>query len=157
MNNVRSGLYCGLLYSIPLVFWVASQTAYSRSSVDWINISRNGVQSLWFLQMLAVAVIIPWLGWRESWQQGVVATLVMISVSLPLVAIAWLSGAADAMTLSDSLLVVVGLAIVMLLLIRLLDRLTVGTQIKVSARASMQIGTCCALWLFHDTLLTWLY
>lgn len=153
MNAVRQGLLLGLAYSLPLVVWSGSRWQPGPAAMvaaDW----RLTVETLLLVQALVSVLYVPaWTGRVTVWEQGL-GLLLLQWVPLPLLALAWLAGALDADQLCLGPL---GLAVGggwLIMVARLLDRLTGRWQRL--ALAVLQGITAAGIWAFRAEWLAWL-
>lgn len=147
IKPVRLGLYLGLGYSLPVVVWLIG--TYSRQSVSGLDWSLPVSTVLGVVQAIAVVIFVPWCAERADWREGSSGILMFLVVPLPLLAICRLAGTVTVAQLLILQLSLLGLALLLWILSRLLIVLLPGWSRQASI-AVLQGVALTLLWLWRE-------
>ena len=147
MNTLRSGVIAGLAYSLPVTIWLLTSLVWHADRV--VPLVTQALTALFLAQALALVVFVPWFAERSGWRLALAALWLLLSFPLPLLAMAWATGAMDAAHLSLMESALVGFAVLLLGTAKGLVRLTSG-QIRRFTITGLQLGTAALLWRFRE-------
>ena len=153
-NQARDSLYLGLLYSLPLMLWVAGQLDPTPGG-SGADVALRCAQILVLVQSIMLACVAPWYAWDSRWQDGLTGLLIVLLVPLPLVAVIWLTGAADASTLVLAQAGLVSLAALLLALGKLVAHAVPSGVFSAIAVTSLQVCAVAAAWILRHEWLAW--
>lgn len=143
MSRTRAGFWIGWLCAICVLVWalgkfvaMADMNAFRAEGVV------NGVRGLWTAQALTLCFFVCHDTNDGGWRERLSASLVLILTPLPLLAVGWLMGAAEVLTLlAGVLLLGAGSALLTLAAhgITRITRLTRGGLLSHNLLAFLQI------------------
>jgi len=150
VNTLRSGVIAGLAYSLPVMIWLLTSLAWQTDRVN--PLVAQALTALFLAQALALVAFVPWFAEQSGWRMALPALWLLLSFPLPLLAMAWATGAMDAAHLSLAQGALLGFAVLLLGAARGLLGLTKG-QVRRFAMVGLQLGAAALLWRFRDAWL----
>ncbi len=150
MNRLRSGVIAGLAYSLPIMIWLLTSLALHADRV--VPLVTQALTALFLAQALALVAFVPWFAEQGGWRIALPALWLLLSFPLPLLAMAWATGALDAARLGLVESALLCFTVLLLGAVRGLMRLTSG-QVRRFTITGLQLGTTALLWRFRDAWL----
>ena len=147
MNTLKIGVIAGLAYSLPVMIWLLTSLAWHADRV--VPLVTQALTALFLVQALALVAWVPWFAEQSGWRMALPAFWLLLSFPLPLLAMAWATGAVDAARLSLAQGALLGFAVLLLGAARGLLRLTNG-QIRRFVLVGLQLSAAALLWRFRD-------
>ncbi len=155
MTAARYHLVLALACTLPVVTWTLLQDPGRMEAGAWSQTTRTALEAQWLLLALGITLFVPWHTQRWSWRDGLLGGLLPVAVSLPLLALVWLSGGSTAMALARGLATLLTLALLAMLAGRILAGLRLGTETKTLGRVVMQALFAVVTWTFSPLWLPW--
>ncbi len=114
MTVARGGVAAGLACALPVFVWATGELVVREPFQQAMpGTLANGVGGLWTAQAVAVAVFAPWVAVRGGWPSSATALGALILAPLPLLGVAWLTGAVPLEALGRGLLALAGFALLL--------------------------------------------
>jgi hypothetical protein len=146
-----SGIYVALAYCLPLVVWLAAQSALiSDQQADPRRSFELLLRALILLQAAAVTLSLPWFLRAPSRPAQVSALFMAVLVPLPLYTLCWLVGAANAASLLQALLTLCGLSALLYCLYATAIALAPAGRIRSVTLLGLQIAILGCLWSYRE-------
>lgn len=157
MTPMRLGTYAGLVCTMPAAVWLLASiklTAGSHSAV--LAASLQAVEALALLNTLVAIVAAPWLTRARRWGEGLGGMVMLALVPLPILTVAWLTGAVAAGSLLRIPLGVLGLGACTYFVMVAVIRSVRPDQGRPLAVVFVQAAGCALLWMGRDLWWDWL-
>lgn len=153
MNGVRAGVLGGLAVTAPVAVWLLGTAATGPAAT---GTDTGAERALFVATAVAVSIVLPLCAGRLGVRESATAAASLLAVPMPLIAILWLAGAAEAGALVAGFGVLAAFAAVILLISKATARAMQDSFAHALVRSVVQTGAAAGAFASRDVWLGWL-
>jgi hypothetical protein len=157
MRIVRPCVFVGVAYSLPVIVWTLATAANGVAAAKPLSpFMLQSMTALFWLQGLAVALIMPLISISEGFRTALINALALIGVPLPAFAFLWLAMPWSLAVIIKAQLLILGAALLLTGAGRALSLGKLNREVRPYAVAGLQLAAVTFVWVFREESLRWL-